>query len=368
MMATMALKNINKIYPNGVQAVFDFNIDIKDGEFIVFVGPSGCGKSTTLRMIAGLEEITSGELMIDELKVNDVAPKDRDIAMVFQNYALYAHMTVYHNMAFSLTLRKEDSDKIHERVMWAAHILGLVPYLNRKPRELSGGQRQRVALGRAIVRDPKVFLLDEPLSNLDAKLRGQMRKELKELHHRLGSTMIYVTHDQIEALTLADRIVVMRDGYIQQIASPEELYAKPNNLFVANFIGTPPMNFFDSSIDENGNIHINDIKVDIRESKMYEVLKNKGYFGKPIILGVRPENITIERPCNCPMDKGYKTVVQVYELLGSDALVHFNIGEKNVMAKIDARIMMHRGEDALFHFDINHIYYFDKETEVCIYE
>ncbi len=366
-MATMALKNINKVYPNGVQAVFDFSIDIKEGEFIVFVGPSGCGKSTTLRMIAGLEEITSGDLIIDEIRVNDVAPKDRDIAMVFQNYALYAHMTVYHNMAFSLTLRKEDSDYIHERVMWAANILGLVPYLNRKPKELSGGQRQRVALGRAIVRDPKVFLLDEPLSNLDAKLRGQMRKELKELHHRLGSTMIYVTHDQIEALTLADRIVVMKDGYVQQIASPEDLYLKPVNLFVANFIGTPPMNFFDSSLDENGNIHINDIKVDISGSKMYEVLKQKGYFGKPVILGIRPEHITIDKPCDCPLDKGYKTVVQVYELLGSDALVHFNIGEKSVMSKIDARIMMHRGDDAIFNFDLDYIYYFDKETEVCIY-
>ena len=367
-MATMALKNINKIYPNGVQAVFDFNIDIKDGEFIVFVGPSGCGKSTTLRMIAGLEEISQGDLYIGDVRVNEVAPKDRDIAMVFQNYALYAHMTVYHNMAFSLTLRKEDSDKIHERVMWAANILGLVPYLNRKPKELSGGQRQRVALGRAIVRDPKVFLLDEPLSNLDAKLRGQMRKELKELHHRLGSTMIYVTHDQIEALTLADRIVVMRDGYVQQIATPAELYIKPYNLFVANFIGTPPMNFFDSSIDDKGNIHIGDIKVDISQSKMYETLKKKNYFGKPIVLGVRPEHITIDRPCDCPEDKGFKTQVLVYELLGSDALVHFNIGETSVMAKIDARTVLHRGEDAIYHFDIDHLYYFDKETEVCIYE
>lgn len=366
-MATMTLKNINKIYPNGVQAVFDFNIDIKDGEFIVFVGPSGCGKSTTLRMIAGLEEITSGELTIDDVRVNDVAPKDRDIAMVFQNYALYAHMTVYHNMAFSLTLRKEDSDKIHERVMWAANILGLTPYLNRKPKELSGGQRQRVALGRAIVRDPKVFLLDEPLSNLDAKLRGQMRKELKELHHRLGATMIYVTHDQIEALTLADRIVVMRDGHVQQIASPEELYQWPKNLFVANFIGTPPMNFFDSWFDKDGNIHLGEMKVDISQSPLFETLKKKGYLGKKIVLGVRPEHIKIDRPCDCPTDQGYPTEVGVYELLGSDALVHFNIGDKNVMAKIDARTILHPGEDALFHFDINHLYYFDQETEECIY-
>ena len=367
-MATMTLQNINKIYPNGVQAVFDFNITIEDGEFIVFVGPSGCGKSTTLRMIAGLEEITSGKLLIDDEIINDKAPKDRDIAMVFQNYALYSHMTVYHNMAFSLTLRKEDSDKIHERVIWAADILGLIPYLNRKPKELSGGQRQRVALGRAIVRDPKVFLLDEPLSNLDAKLRGQMRKELKELHRRLGVTMIYVTHDQIEALTLADRIVVMKDGYVQQVATPEELYDRPKNLFVANFIGTPPMNFFDSTLDAEGKIHIGDIKVDISQSKMYHILKKKGYFGKPIILGVRPENITLDRPCDCPLDKGFRTTILVYELLGSDALVHININDKSVMAKINARIMFHIGEDALFNFDLNHIYYFDKETEECIYE
>ncbi|MBE0701439.1 MAG: ATP-binding cassette domain-containing protein, partial [Acholeplasmataceae bacterium] len=219
-MGTMLLKNVNKIYPNGVQAVIDFNLEINDGEFIVLVGPSGCGKSTTLRMIAGLEEISSGELSIDNTLINDKAPKDRDIAMVFQNYALYSHMTVYHNMAFSLILRKEHSDFIHERVIWAADTLGLTPYLNRRPAHLSGGQRQRVALGRAIVRDPKVFLLDEPLSNLDAKLRGSMRKELRALHHRLKTTMVYVTHDQIEALTLADRIVIMKDGYVQQVGTP----------------------------------------------------------------------------------------------------------------------------------------------------
>lgn len=367
-MATMNLTNVNKIYPNGVQAVFDFNLDIKDGEFIVLVGPSGCGKSTTLRMIAGLEEISTGDLLIDDIKVNDQAPKDRDIAMVFQNYALYAHMTVYHNMAFSLTLRKEDSDKIHERVMWAAEVLGLIPYLNRKPRELSGGQRQRVALGRAIVRDPKVFLLDEPLSNLDAKLRGQMRKELKELHHRLGVTMIYVTHDQIEALTLADRIVVMKDGYVQQIATPEELYARPNNLFVANFIGTPPMNFFHAKIDSEGFVWIGAVKIDISSTKSYDALKKKGYFGKEITLGVRPEHITVDRPMNNNMDKGHLSKVELYELLGSDALVHFTIGNKNVVSKVNSRVILHRGEEAYFDFDVSHLYYFDKETEVCIYE
>jgi multiple sugar transport system ATP-binding protein len=367
-MATMSLQNINKIYPNGVQAVFDFTLDIKDGEFIVFVGPSGCGKSTTLRMIAGLEEISSGKLYIDNQFVNNLAPKDRDIAMVFQNYALYAHMSVYHNMAFSLTLRKEESDLIHERVMWAAEILGLKPYLNRKPKELSGGQRQRVALGRAIVRDPKVFLLDEPLSNLDAKLRGQMRKELKELHHRLGVTMIYVTHDQIEALTLADRIVVMKDGFVQQIATPDELYTKPINLFVANFIGAPPMNFFDAKIDLNGFVMINDVKIDITNVSTYQALKQKGYFGKNIVLGVRPEHIRTERPGKNNVDKGHLAKVELYELLGSDALVHFKIGAKNVISKIDSREVLIPGENAYFDFDVEHLYYFDKETEVCIYE
>ena len=367
-MATMTLKNINKIYANGVQAVFDFNIDIKDGEFIVFVGPSGCGKSTTLRMIAGLEEISSGDLILGDTRINDMAPKDRDIAMVFQNYALYAHMTVYHNMAFSLTLRKEDSDKIHERVLWAAEILGLKPYLNRKPRELSGGQRQRVALGRAIVRDPKVFLLDEPLSNLDAKLRGQMRKELKELHHRLGVTMIYVTHDQIEALTLADRIVVMKDGHALQIATPVELYARPKNLFVANFIGTPPMNFFDAKISTEGKLMIGEIVMDIHHTPHFEWLQRKGYFGKNVILGVRPEAITIQKAFDPKFDKGYPTTIDIYELLGSDALVHFNIGEKSVISKVNAREILNPGDAAVFNFDVSHLYYFDKETEVCIYE
>ncbi|MCR5786803.1 MAG: ATP-binding cassette domain-containing protein [Acholeplasmatales bacterium] len=244
MASVVTLKDVNKIYPSGVHAVYDFNIDIQQGEFIVMCGPSGCGKSTTLRMIAGLEEISSGDLIINGKRVNDVAPRDRNIAMVFQNYALYAHMTVYHNLAFSLMIRKIDSDEIHRRVMAAAKMLGLMPYLNRKPKQLSGGQRQRVAVGRAIVRNPIVYLLDEPLSNLDAKLRASMRKELSTLHHKLNATFIYVTHDQIEALTLADRIVVMSDGHVQQIASPKEMFDRPENVFVAGFIGTPPMNFY----------------------------------------------------------------------------------------------------------------------------
>ncbi|MCF7931440.1 MAG: ATP-binding cassette domain-containing protein, partial [Acholeplasmataceae bacterium] len=269
---------------------------------------------------------------------------------------------------FSLTLRKEESDLIHERVMWAAGILGLIPYLNRKPKELSGGQRQRVALGRAIVRDPKVFLLDEPLSNLDAKLRGQMRKELKELHHRLGVTMVYVTHDQIEALTLADRIVVMKDGYIQQIATPSELYSKPANLFVANFIGTPPMNFFDALITADGKVVIQDIEVDISHTPSFKSLKDKGYFGKTVFVGVRPEFIKVSRKIPGSKQEGYQTVIDLFELLGSDALVHFNIGAQSVVSKIDAKDIMHPSEEAYFNFDVMHLYYFDKETEMCIYE
>ena len=250
-MADLSLQHLDKIYDNKVQAVFDFNLDVKDCEFIVLVGPSGCGKSTTLRMVAGLEDITKGKLIIDGKDVTSMPPKDRDIAMVFQNYALYGHMTVYENMAFSLMLRKENKIVIHQKVMAAAEILGLVDQLNKKPKQLSGGQRQRVAMGRAIVRQPKVFLFDEPLSNLDAKLRGSMRREIMLLHKRLGATMIYVTHDQTEALTLADRIVCMSMGYVQQIGTPLELYDTPANLFVASFIGLPPMNLFDVDVLED---------------------------------------------------------------------------------------------------------------------
>lgn len=363
-MGTMTLSGISKIYPNGVQAVYDFDMDIQDGEFVVLVGPSGCGKSTTLRMVAGLEEISSGDLLIDGNKVNDVAPKDRDIAMVFQNYALYAHMTVYHNMAFSLILRKENSDFIHERVMWAAEILGLVPYLNRRPAHLSGGQRQRVALGRAIVRDPKVFLLDEPLSNLDAKLRGSMRKELKALHHRLKTTMIYVTHDQIEALTLADRIVIMNEGYVKQIGTPLEVYSDPDNLFVANFIGTPPMNVFKAHLHPDGSLMVNDINLDISSHPAYNKLISDGYKNNPVIVGIRPENIHVGLPessLDWPM-----AVVDIFELLGSDALVHFNIGSIPVLAKIDARLTLEPLQAISYRFDVMNLYFFDPKTEVRI--
>ncbi len=274
-MATLKLNNINKIYPNGVQAVFDFNLDIKDREFVVLVGPSGCGKSTTLRMIAGLEEISSGELKIDDLVVNDVAPKDRNIAMVFQSYALYPHMTVYDNMAFGLKIRKMPKNEIDVKVKEAAGILGLLPYLDRKPKALSGGQRQRVALGRAIVRNAKVFLMDEPLSNLDAKLRVQMRGELIKLHNRLDTTTIYVTHDQIEAMTMASRIVVMKDGYIQQVGAPKEIYDYPDNIFVGGFIGTPPMNFIEGIVNNDGYFTSGDYKIKVPEGKLAIIKQNR---------------------------------------------------------------------------------------------
>ena len=289
-MANVSLQHIEKIYDGGVQAVWDFNIDINDGEFIVLVGPSGCGKSTTLRMVAGLEDITSGKLIIDGKDCTRVPPKDRDIAMVFQNYALYGHMTIYENMAFSLTLRKENKEIIHRKVMAAAEILDLKTQLNKKPKQLSGGQRQRVAMGRAIVRNPKVFLFDEPLSNLDAKLRGSMRREIMLLHKKLNATMMYVTHDQTEALTLADRIVCMSMGHVQQIGKPIELYEHPANTFVATFIGLPPMNMFEGKIE--GNKFVNELFTYTLNDEHTRMLKD--YDGKEVILGVRPENMTRE--------------------------------------------------------------------------
>ena len=293
-MASLQLKNVYKIYPNGFNAVKDFNLDIEDKEFIIFVGPSGCGKSTTLRMIAGLEDISSGELWIGDKMVNDVEPKDRDIAMVFQNYALYPHMSVYDNMAFGLKLRKVPKEKIDKQVHEAAKILDIEHLLDRKPKALSGGQRQRVAMGRAIVREPKVFLMDEPLSNLDAKLRVQMRVEISKLHQRLQTTIIYVTHDQTEAMTLGTRIVVMKDGVVQQVDTPQNLYQKPGNLFVAGFMGSPQMNFLDAVISEKGGNVIATIggehEVIVPAAKA-KVLKDKGYVGKKVVLGIRPEDI-----------------------------------------------------------------------------
>lgn len=363
-MSTMRFDRVSKVFINGVEAVHEFTMDVQEGEFIVLVGPSGCGKSTTLRMVAGLEEITSGVLQIDDRIINNVAPKDRDIAMVFQNYALYSHMTVYHNMAFSLVLRHENSLKIHERVLWAADILGLTPYLNRKPAYLSGGQRQRVALGRAIVRDPKIFLLDEPLSNLDAKLRSSMRKELKDLHQRLKTTMIYVTHDQIEALTLADRIVLMKDGLIQQISTPYDIYHDPANLFVANFIGTPPMNIFKLTLNAKGELLIQGKPLDISRHPAYNSLKSKGLFGSQVVVGVRPENILIDPVGEA--SSGNTAIAEIYELLGSDALVHFTIEDTAVTAKISELVPIKAKEPIRFHFDVEHLYFFEQETGVRI--
>ncbi|MDP3131215.1 MAG: ATP-binding cassette domain-containing protein, partial [Bacillota bacterium] len=294
----------------------------------------------------------------------DRAPKDRDIAMVFQNYALYAHMTVYHNMAFSLVLRRENSDHIHERVMWAAELLGLIPYLNRKPAQLSGGQRQRVALGRAIVRDPKIFLLDEPLSNLDAKLRASMRKELKELQHRLNATMVYVTHDQIEALTLADRVVIMKDGDVQQIGTPLQVYADPANLFVANFIGMPPMNVFTVRLDGEGNLRLATDAFAVTDHPAFATLCKAGYCGRELVMGVRPEHIRVLPATSA---EGFDTVCDIYELLGSEALVHFAIGDAAVTARVKDTADIAAKTPMKYRFDVEHVFFFDKETGVRIH-
>ena len=352
-MAYLSLKNLNKIYDNKVQAVFDFDLDVEEGELIVLVGPSGCGKSTTLRMVAGLEDITSGNLIIDGKDVTQMPAKERDIAMVFQNYALYAHMTVYENMAFSLTLRKENPLVIHEKVMAAAEILGLTDQLNKKPRQLSGGQRQRVAMGRAIVRKPKVFLFDEPLSNLDAKLRGATRREILLLHKRLGATMLYVTHDQTEALTLADRIVCMSMGYVQQVGTPLELYDDPANVFVASFIGLPPMNFFTAKVEEDHLILEGGMKVSLNED---ERARLTDYVGKEITLGVRPENVQLG-------DDGKITVTNC-ENLGHNTLVHGTLGGKAMTAKLREWCTYAKGEEVGISFGKKH--FFDKETTNAI--
>src|SRR5690554_6448580 len=362
-MATLKFKDINKIYPNGVQAVFDFNLNIRDCEFIVLVGPSGCGKSRTLRMVAGLEEITSGELYIDDLLVNDVAPKDRNIAMVFQSYALYPHMSVYDNMAFGLKIRKMPKNEIDKRVKEAAEILGLLPYLDRKPRALSGGQRQRVALGRAIVRDAKVFLMDEPLSNLDAKLRVQTRGELIKLHDRLKTTTLYVTHDQIEAMTMATRIVVQNDGVIQQVGTPKEIYDTPVNVFVGGFIGTPPMNFVEGIVEPNGNFVSGDYKFKVPEEKL-KIIKQNRFFNKPIIMGIRPEDIYDDKEdVNIKNAETVKLVVDVAELLGSETNIYTNINEYSVCASVSARDDLRLGDDVILKIDMDKTHFFDAKTE-----
>ncbi|MDE6661189.1 MAG: sn-glycerol-3-phosphate ABC transporter ATP-binding protein UgpC [Anaeroplasmataceae bacterium] len=367
-MATLNLNNINKIYPNGVQAVFDFNLDIADKEFIVFVGPSGCGKSTTLRMIAGLEDITSGELYIDGELMNNVNPKDRGIAMVFQSYALYPHMTVYNNMAFGLQLRRVPREEIEKRVAEAARILGLEKFLDRYPRQLSGGQNQRVALGRAIVRNAKVFLMDEPLSNLDAKLRVTMRGELTKLHRNLGSTTIYVTHDQIEAMTMASRIVVMRDGRVQQVGNPKEIYEHPANVFVGGFIGTPPMNFIHGSIDSKGVFSAvkGDCKVLIPADK-FKVISDAGYVGKNVILGIRPEDIH-DDPAVLAANPNSTIVatVDVAELLGAETNIYSSIGDDAIIASVPARDDLAKGSTVKLAFDMNHCHVFDADTEMAV--
>lgn len=364
-MSALSLRHITKKYENNYEAVKDFNLEVTSGEFIVFVGPSGCGKSTTLRMIAGLEDITEGEFYIGDRLVNNVEPKDRDIAMVFQSYALYPHMTVYDNMAFALKLRKIPKNEIKKKVEDAAEILGLTPLLDRKPKALSGGQRQRVALGRAVVREPKVFLMDEPLSNLDAKLRGHMRAEIIKLHRRVGATTIYVTHDQVEAMTMADRIVVMKDGIVQQIDSPKNLYDNPNNIFVAGFIGSPSMNFIEA-LYENGDVLFNTHRFKVPKGKA-KVLDEKGYNGKKVTLGIRPENISISPlVIQTYPEANLITTIDFAELLGPDYNIHFTIGEKSVTATIEARLVIHAGDELTLAFDMNKLHFFDLETEQSI--
>ena len=376
-MVELNLKNIYKKYPNSEHySVEDFNLDIKDKEFIVFVGPSGCGKSTTLRMIAGLEDITEGTASIDGKVVNDVAPKDRDIAMVFQNYALYPHMTVYDNMAFGLKLRKYSKEDIDKRVQEAAEILGLKEFLYRKPADLSGGQRQRVAMGRAIVRDAKVFLMDEPLSNLDAKLRVSMRAEIAKIHRRIGATTIYVTHDQTEAMTLADRIVIMSAtknpagtgtiGRVEQIGSPQEVYRNPVNKFVAGFIGSPAMNFITVTLEGN-QILANGLRLTVPEGTL-KVLREKGYDGKKLIFGIRPEDINTEAAfLETFPDSVVHATISVSELLGSESHLYCQVGDSEFIARVDARDHLETGAGIDLGFDLNKAHFFDFETEKTVY-
>jgi len=368
-MGTLSFRNVNKVYPNGFHAVKDFNLEVEDKEFIIFVGPSGCGKTTTLRMIAGLEEISEGELAIDGRVINDVEPKDRDIAMVFQNYALYPHMTVYDNMAFGLKLRKVKKAEIDKLVHEAAKILDLEPLLDRKPKALSGGQRQRVAMGRAIVRNPQVFLMDEPLSNLDAKLRGQMRIELSKLHQRLGTTIIYVTHDQVEAMTLGTRIVVMSAGVVQQVDTPQALYETPNNLFVAGFIGSPQMNFLDAVCTVKGD----KVELDLGESVITlsgdkaKKLIDGGYDGKTVVMGIRPEDVyDDEESIAANPDTVIESTVRVYELLGAEVYLYFDYAGANFTARVKPSTTARTGDHIKIALELSKIHVFDKETEQTI--
>lgn len=362
-LATLTLKGVSKIYDNKVKAVSDFNIDIEDKEFIVFVGPSGCGKTTTLRMIAGLEEISEGDFIIDGKRMNGVHAKDRNIAMVFQNYALYPHLTVFDNMAFGLKMRKVPKAEIQKRVNEAAAILGLEPYLKRKPKALSGGQRQRVALGRAIVRDAKIFLMDEPLSNLDSKLRVQMRTEIAKLHHKLQTTTIYVTHDQTEAMTMATRIVIMKDGVIQQIGTPREVYDLPENIFVGGFIGSPAMNFLTGKY-ESGSFHVGGISVPL-SAEQQALLES--YNGQEIALGIRPEHITNSNASFRPEDAYTAEVtVDVAEMTGAEQIIYATLEGQEFVGRVESKDSIHPGDRLTLTFHLERAHFFDKVTELRI--
>ena len=370
-MASISLNHIKKVYPGDIEVISDLNLQIKDKEFVVLVGPSGCGKSTTLRMIAGLEEISDGEMYIGDRKVNDVAPKDRDIAMVFQNYALYPHMTVYKNMAFALKLRKTPKDEIDRKVHEAAKVLDIEHLLNRKPKQLSGGQRQRVALGRAMVRDPAVFLLDEPLSNLDAKLRTQMRTEIIKLHQKLDTTFVYVTHDQTEAMTMGTRIVVMKDGFIQQVDTPQNLYDYPANLFVGSFIGSPQMNFFDAKLVKRADgvwAEFGGNAIKVPDAKVRKLV-DESYIGKEVVMGIRPENIHDEERFLSVADNNLvEAKVEVVELMGSETYLYLKVDgkESNVVARVDPRSTSRTGDTVKVAFETNRLHFFDKDTELSI--
>lgn len=365
-MAGISLQHIKKVYPGDVEVVPDLNLEIQDKEFIILVGPSGCGKSTTLRMIAGLEDITDGDMLIGETRVNDVEPKDRDIAMVFQNYALYPHMSVYKNMAFGLKMKKMDKGEIDTKVRETAKLLDLEHLLNRKPKALSGGQRQRVALGRAMVRNPAVFLLDEPLSNLDAKLRTQMRAEITRLHKKLDTTFVYVTHDQTEAMTMGDRIVVMKDGIIQQVDTPQNLYNEPVNLFVAGFIGSPQMNFIDAVIVRSGegySVQFAGSEMQLPEGRFsMEMLAT--YEGKEVIMGIRPEVFHAEDVfLQMSADSKVECSIEHTELMGAETYLYAKLGEKDIIARVSSRVMVKAGDKIALAIDKNRIHLFDKETE-----
>jgi multiple sugar transport system ATP-binding protein len=362
--AQVLIQNLNKMYGD-VHAVKDVNLEIRDKEFLVLVGPSGCGKTTTLRMVAGLESITSGRVLIGDVVVNDLPPMDRDIAMVFQNYALYPHMSVYDNMAFGLKMRRVGQAEIAERVQEAANLLGIQDYLGRKPRQLSGGQRQRVALGRAIVRHPRVFLFDEPLSNLDAKLRGQMRVELKKLHNRLNTTAIYVTHDQVEAMTLGDRVAVMRGGLVQQVSDPIQLYETPTNRFVAGFIGSPAMNFATVQVrDEAGSLQVDwdGFRLDVPEEIAPRLRR---YAGREVTMGIRPEDLQLANG-SCPPGLCFEAVVELLERLGAEILLDLKVGQQTMVASVDRTVGAKRGEKLRFALRAERIHFFDTASEAAI--